>query len=61
MLPDATSCTALTSALYSTVSEDDVLHRLLKVWSFCSKFFFFFFGFENKFVTSGLLHVSQSK
>lgn len=31
MLPDATSCTALTSALYSTVSEDDVLHRLLKV------------------------------
>jgi len=31
MLPDATSCTALTSALYSTVSEDDVLHRQLKV------------------------------
>ncbi|KAL6908067.1 hypothetical protein ACP4OV_002237 [Aristida adscensionis] len=31
MLPDATSCTALTSALYSTVSEVDVLHRELKV------------------------------
>ncbi|KAL6653596.1 hypothetical protein ACP70R_008520 [Stipagrostis hirtigluma subsp. patula] len=31
MLPDATSCTALTSALYSTVSEEDVLHRQLKV------------------------------
>lgn len=31
MLPDATSCTALTSALYSTVSEQDVLHRQLKV------------------------------
>lgn len=46
MLPDATSCTALTSALYSTVSEDDVLHRQLKVWSFCSKIF----CFQNKFV-----------
>jgi len=31
MTPDATSCTALTSALYSTVSEEDVLHRQLKV------------------------------
>ncbi|RLM58264.1 hypothetical protein C2845_PM18G11880 [Panicum miliaceum] len=31
MLPDATSCTALTSALYSTASEEDVLHRQLKV------------------------------
>lgn len=31
MLPDATSCTALTSALYSSVSEEDVLHRQLKV------------------------------
>ncbi|EEC80177.1 hypothetical protein OsI_22031 [Oryza sativa Indica Group] len=31
MLPDATSCTALTSALYSTVSETEVLHRQLKV------------------------------
>ncbi|XP_062182499.1 nuclear pore complex protein NUP107 [Phragmites australis] len=31
MLPDATSCTALTSALYSIVSEEDVLHRQLKV------------------------------
>ncbi|CAN6363575.1 unnamed protein product [Urochloa humidicola] len=31
MLPDATSCTALTSALYSTASEQDVLHRQLKV------------------------------
>uniref|UniRef100_A0A0A9EP24 Nuclear pore complex protein n=1 Tax=Arundo donax TaxID=35708 RepID=A0A0A9EP24_ARUDO len=31
MLPDATSCTALTSALYSTVSEEDVLDRQLKV------------------------------
>ncbi|KAG8090488.1 hypothetical protein GUJ93_ZPchr0011g26904 [Zizania palustris] len=31
MLPDATSCTALTSALYCTVSEEDVLHRQLKV------------------------------
>jgi len=57
MLPDATSCTALTSALYSTVSEDDVLHRQLKVWSFCSKIF----CFQNKFVKSGSLHVSQSK
>jgi hypothetical protein len=59
MLPDATSCTALTSALYSTVSEDDVLHRLLKVWSFCSKKFFL--ALKTNFVTSGLLHVSQSK
>ncbi|KAK1648026.1 hypothetical protein QYE76_065831 [Lolium multiflorum] len=31
MPPDATSCTALTSALYSTVSEEEVLHRQLKV------------------------------
>ncbi|TVU23912.1 hypothetical protein EJB05_26300 [Eragrostis curvula] len=31
MLPDATLCTALTSALYSTVCEEDVLHRQLKV------------------------------
>ncbi|VAH13155.1 unnamed protein product [Triticum turgidum subsp. durum] len=31
MTPDATSCTALTSALYSTISEEDVLHRQLKV------------------------------
>ncbi|VAH01163.1 unnamed protein product [Triticum turgidum subsp. durum] len=33
MIPDATSCTALTSALYSTVSEEDMLHRQLKVES----------------------------
>jgi nuclear pore complex protein Nup107 len=32
MLPDATLCTAVASALYSTVSEEDVLHRQLKVW-----------------------------
>lgn len=38
MLPDATSCTALTSALYSTASEEDVLHRQLKVGSFSSRF-----------------------
>ncbi|KAG2563843.1 hypothetical protein PVAP13_8KG368602 [Panicum virgatum] len=31
MLPDATSCTALTSALYSTANEEDMLHRQLKV------------------------------
>ncbi|CAO2142575.1 unnamed protein product [Urochloa humidicola] len=31
MLPDATSCTALTSALYSAASEEDVLHRQFKV------------------------------
>ncbi|RRT53438.1 hypothetical protein B296_00049854, partial [Ensete ventricosum] len=31
MLPDATSCTTLTSALYSSVSEDDVLKRQLRV------------------------------
>ncbi|CAL4986239.1 unnamed protein product [Urochloa decumbens] len=31
MLPDATSCTALTSALYSIASEEGVLHRQLKV------------------------------
>ncbi|KAF8666001.1 hypothetical protein HU200_054090 [Digitaria exilis] len=31
MLPDATSCTALTSALYSIASEEDVLHRQLQV------------------------------
>lgn len=37
MLPDATSCTTLTSALYSSVSEDDVLKRQLRV---CLHFYF---------------------
>lgn len=39
--PDATLCTALTSALYSSVSEEDVLHRELMVklvfLHFCNK------------------------
>ncbi|XP_042452752.1 nuclear pore complex protein NUP107-like isoform X1 [Zingiber officinale] len=31
MIPDATSCTTLTSALYSSVSDDDVVNRELRV------------------------------
>lgn len=31
MCPDATICTALMSALYSSVSEESVLHRQLMV------------------------------
>lgn len=34
MSPDATVCTTLTSALYSSVSEEDVLNRQLMVCLF---------------------------
>lgn len=41
MAPDATICTTLTSALYSSVSEEEVLHRelMVNIVTFTLKFF----------------------
>lgn len=38
MCPDATSCTTMTSALYSSVGEEDVLQRQLMASSFLLTF-----------------------